>query len=44
MQIVSSSVADALEFCRDGLQLEQFQSCQGTESLTSDQLMASLTS
>jgi len=25
-----ASVADALEFCRDGLRLEQFENCQGT--------------
>ena len=29
-QTFSSSVADALEFCRDGLRLEQFENCQGT--------------
>ena len=29
-QTFSSSVADALEFCRDGLRLEQFQNGQGT--------------
>ena len=29
-QTFSASVADALEFCRDGLRLEQFENCQGT--------------
>ena len=29
-QAFSLSVADALEFCRDDLQLEQLQNCKGT--------------